>query len=140
MKYQNLIADHDRIDEAARALLGVLRISDTSHADVAYRLLDLATLVSEHLAIEASILIAIRGRDPAAPWKTTFERGLPALEALKSDWSRFLGEWNAEAIANDLPQFREEAETLLPRLRERNQRETQDLYATALQTGVITLR
>lgn len=138
--YQDLIADHERIEQAAGHVLLALREEDVDHDNISYRLLGLSSLVSEHLSIEATMLEDLRGKALASPWQRALEDGLPALELLKADWSAFLGEWNGEAIVADLAQFRAEAETILPRLRERVQRETEALYATALQSGVIALR
>ena len=139
MQYQDLIADHDRIDLAAEALLTAVRMPGADPAELSYRLFSLAALVSEHLSIEAAVLDDVRSRALGAHWQATLESGLPALEVLREDWECFLREWNAEGIALDFEQFQAEAELILPRLRERVQRETQALYATALQTGVLAL-
>ena len=139
MRYQDLVADHDRIDLAAEALLTAVRMPGADPAELSYRLFSLAALVSEHLSIEAAVLDDVRSRALGAHWQATLESGLPALEVFREDWECFLREWNAEGIALDFEQFQAEAELILPRLRERVQRETQALYATALQTGVLAL-
>lgn len=120
--------------------LHVLAIEGIGFRIIPLVALGLSSLVSEHLSIEATILEDLRSKALASPWQQAFEDCLPALEILKADWRTFLGEWNGEAIVADLAQFRAEAETILPRLRERVQRETEALYATALQSDVIALR
>lgn len=139
-KYQELIADHERIERAAGQLLSALRSSSADDGDLTYLLFDLATHVSEHLAIEEAMLADLREREMASPWRIALEGGLPALATLKADWQEFLGDWNAEAIRMDRRQFHDDTEAILPRLRERVQRETETLYATALQTGVVAYR
>lgn len=139
VSYQQLIDDHERIIDTANRLLS--RIADKSYdADALADTLDkLAGQVRDHIAVEDAIIASDHGM-LFGPWAATWEDGQHGVARLRQDWLTFIDTWNHGTIAENRRGFADAAGHLLGRLRERVQMETQAFYATALQTGVISLR
>jgi len=138
--YKQLVTEHDAIEAAANALLAAVNKGFASSTDLAVQLNTLAVLVKDHVEREDMIIAGLDETQLSGPWIEAWREGADAFARLKSDWTRFLKTWNAEAIQDDRIGFTADAHAILDRLRDRVQLETRAFYATALQTGAIGLR
>lgn len=138
--YKQLITEHDAIEAAANALLAAVDKGYASSTDLAVQLHTLAIVVEDHVEREDLIIAGLDETQLSGPWIEAWREGADAFVRLKSDWTKFLKAWNAEAIQDDRIGFKADAHTILGRLRDRVQLETRAFYATALQTGAIGIR
>lgn len=138
--YSQLIADHDKIEASANLLLVDLEDDTLSPAELAAQVGELAFIVNEHIEVEDAILDGVDSAALAAPWTEAWREGEAAFLKLRTDWIAFLERWTASTIAADRAGFSEAATAILGRLRDRLAIETKAFYATALQTGGISLR
>jgi len=138
--YKQLITEHEAIEAAANGLLADIANAKTTSAQLAQQLDNLAVAVQEHVAVEVRIVSAFDKTHLAGPWIEAWQEGLGASECLKADWTRFLGAWDEADICDNRAGFDADAHAILGRLKNRVQLKTSAFYATALQTGAITLR
>ncbi len=135
MHYQELIADHDRIDILATALDAEVRAEQRAPAvdDLLGRL---AQEVDAHLTKEDSLIYPrlLACVDPAGAESLVIE-----FEALKQDWQSYLLKWHPLPPAGDWPAFCQETAGMVQRLRERVRKESGLLYAMALRENVIAM-
>lgn len=138
--YKQLITEHEAIEAAANGLLAEIDSARTTSAQLAQQLDNRAVAVEEHVAVEAGVVSAFEKTHLTGPWIEAWQEGLGAFECLKADWTRFLGAWDEANICDDRAGFGADAHVIFGRLKDRVQLETSAFYATALQTGAITLR
>lgn len=138
--YRQLLDEHEAIERSACDLLADLDDTRSSAATLSSQLDDLARLVEDHIEVEDDIVGDFDAAALTGPWIATWVDGMAAFDRLKADWSVYLGTWDRAAIERNGLEFRTASQAILPRLRERIQKETTAFYATALQTGAIDLR
>ena len=96
--YKQLVTEHDAIEAAANALLAAVNKGFASSTDLAVQLNTLAVLVKDHVEREDMIIAGLDETQLSGPWIEAWREGADAFARLKSDWTRFLKTWNAEAI------------------------------------------
>lgn len=139
MSYQRLIEDHDLIDQLARKLETIAEADCAEPVEAVRVLMNLSCAVSEHLAYEDrtvySRLIDAKPRlaEPAIDFEQTFQQ-------LRADWLAYLSDWNGETLTLDWACFCDETKAMMARLRTRVGDETDLIYPTAMQRGLIRLR
>jgi hypothetical protein len=139
MTFEQLMREHDLIDTLTRRLEKCCRseIPDPNAAIEARSALKDA--LDDHLGHEDEAIyppLIFAGGQPAeavAHFEATFAQ-------LRTDWSAYLEDWDAECISADWDSFRFETAALMARVRERTHAETSLIYPLALQKGVIALR
>lgn len=134
--YQDLIRDHDEIDQLAEAVEKLATGDRSGSVAIDALLSQLARIVEAHLAKEDSFIYPaiIASKDPADAASLVVE-----FEVIKRDWKSYLEMWRDGAAASDWPAFRIATIGMLSRLRERVMKETGLLYSIALREGTITL-
>jgi hypothetical protein len=137
LAYQELIDDHDRIDQLTRQLEQLTGSPDDRFAEADRLLAQLSAAIVAHLEKEDSFIYPdlARSTDPADASGLIIE-----FEILKKDWTDFLAVWARPDRPADWSAFRHDASGMLERLRERVIKETSLLYAMALREGLIQLR
>ncbi|OYY71861.1 hemerythrin domain-containing protein [Sphingomonas sp. 28-63-12] len=140
MSYQKLIDEHARIDTALARLTNILDRPERDAEAATAALSHLAEELHDHLAHEDAMLYheLIIANKPA--YAHAVEQFTQQFDALRRDWSAYLGGWTTAAIAADWPIFRTATRLMVERLAERVAAENDLLYCAALQFGAITLR
>ncbi|MDF7774967.1 hemerythrin domain-containing protein [Sphingomonas sp. AOB5] len=140
VSYEQLIAEHARIDHALARLLVLTEDGVPDLAAVTLALSDLSSELSAHLAHEDSFIYSrmLAGSDADGP--AVAQKFIDDFAELRHDWGLFLAEWNAECIEADWQNFRHDAHAMIHRLARRVAAENELLYAMALRIGVIALR
>ncbi|MEZ5654309.1 MAG: hemerythrin domain-containing protein [Sphingobium sp.] len=137
---QQLIAEHEKMDELAEELLTLVQSPDPWAGDAFALVRRLSACLDEHLAAENGILYADHYR--AMPGRlesevVAFER---TFQDLSEEWSLYLREWTIDNIVADWRNFSHATQWLMTRLRERIAQENEILYPLALHHGLIRLR
>jgi len=137
LDYQELIDDHDRIDQLTHQLDRLIDSEHDRFAEADRLLAQLSATIVAHLAKEESFIYPdlARSTDPADAIGLIIE-----FEILKKDWTDFLGIWARPDRPADWASFRRDTGGMLERLRLRVMKETSLLYAMALREGLIRLR
>lgn len=140
MSYERLIAEHDGIDRAITRLSSVIDDATPNVSSVLCALCDLGGELSRHLAHEDSFIYPkmILGDDRS---NTRLAREfVTEFDDLRSDWNRYLLEWQSESISCDWSTFCRETTIMMRRLAHRVEREDNLIYAAAFRCGAFPLR
>ena len=137
LTYHQLISDHDRIESIADTILAMAAEPTPDTHAIATRLSELAIVVADHIGQEDALLYTRLAREGGDRESASIA---DELELLKRDWLEYLREWPEDSIAADMPTFSQETADVLKRLKSRVRRESDLLYAGALQQGRIRLR
>lgn len=137
MYYQELIDDHDKIDELSKQLEDIVEQQDGSSNDVDALIDRLSIVVADHLDKEDSFIYPqlASSSDPADAASLIDE-----FEEIKRDWSTYLAAWREGAPNDNWEEFRASTLGMLTRLRSRVMKETGLLYGMALREGLITMK
>lgn len=140
MSYKQLIVEHDAIEQAAEDLLHALEIVTTPASALSLLLADLAELVRVHIRNEESILSNLHEWHLDGQWTQRWMSAAVEFDALCAEWSAFLNAWHLNDIEERRYEFSVSAQSILLRLNDRVQFETDTFYAAALQSGIVHLR
>lgn len=140
MSFERLIAEHALIEATARQLLELASAARCDLPAVAQTLERLASELTDHLAHEDSFIYPRMIAAENTEMAEAAQGFVDEFSTLRTDWSRYLGEWTGDAIASDWHRFGEETRVLLTRLAKRVRAENDLLYPAALRSGVIPLR
>lgn len=138
LSFEEVIADHDRINDRIAALGRSARDAAISPSALFADLCELAIVIGGHLRFEdISIYARVMQTTSSEKEADALDR---AFEQLKEDWLAYLREWSLECIAADRAAFAAATNEMLGRVQQRVATETRLLYAPGLQRGVLALR
>ena len=137
MDYQELIDDHDQIDELARQLETVAKGDRSDEPLVDQLLSKLESVVALHLHKEDSFIYP---RIAASVDPANAQDLITEFEQIKHDWQAYLGAWKDGQAREDWEAFRTSTIGMLARLRVRVMKETGLLYGMAMREGLIDMR
>lgn len=136
MNYQELIEDHDHIDQLASQIEAIVRSNPADRTVVDKIMNDLAGIVDDHLSKEDSLIYPqlAASSDPADAASLIVE-----FEEIKRDWQTYLAAWKDGQASHDWPNFKSSTVSMLERLRTRVMKETGLLYSMAVREGLIAM-
>jgi hypothetical protein len=132
-----LIEDHYRIAEQCAVLVSLARQSSAQAGVASRKLIELAVTVADHLGVEDEVidrtLVAMEARYSADAIAMMEEN----LDILRSDWKVFIARWLPVILPDDWTTFGVQARSMLDRLSAQVRLETEILYDSALEDGVV---
>lgn len=137
MNYQQLIAEHDAIEAAAAAVIGLVTAGAPRPAEAAKGLERLATLLRDHLAGEDDVIHATVAASGDSRHAGLAEGMRAELATLANDWENYLYRWPTPRITREWAEFGRESIEVLGRIHDRVAFETLVLYSLALHHGVV---
>ena len=139
LTYEQLIREHDEIEDAAERLLAMVSAHRLDDAAIIEALATLTRQVADHLAHEEQIRIPVMA-DLRIRLPYEADRLEEDLVRLVDDWAAFLDRWADGRFARDRLGFVADVTAMMPRLRARVRTESEILYAPALRDSLIRLR
>ncbi len=134
------MTDHTEMDALAAALDDIVQ-SPTPKVDEAVACRGkLSTLLDYHLACEGRSIYPALAASQEHAVVTAGEDFVRELEALSIDWQAYLKEWTTDVIGFDWGGFAGETRSMMARLRDRIDRETQSLLPLAVRVSAIPLK
>lgn len=137
LTYHRLIAEHIEIHSALLGLLDSLEGMRTRSSSLLASLEHLGALVKAHVHNEEILLGNLSQSQMDCSGLQLWKAAANDFERLRSDWLKFLAEWNLDSIEHRRMEFSASTRSILERLQERVSFETKTLYAIALESGAI---
>ncbi len=135
--WSRLIGDHERIADQCAVLVELAQQSSAQSGVASRKLIELAVTVADHLGVEDEVIdrtvVAMEARYSADAIAMMEED----LDILRSDWKVFIARWLPVIMPHDWRKFGVDAESMLHRLSSQVKLETEMLYDTALEDGVV---
>jgi hypothetical protein len=136
--YESLIEDHLEIEALGDAILQEIGRDVSDVTEIERIMAQLAALVDTHVAAEGNLVVQLDHTMADSPW-LGWEACQRDFDTLRRDWDGFLHDWTADNIRRDFDGFCADARRVLGHLNDRVRKESDVLYAGALQKTLIPL-